>query len=124
MSGQLESRSQAIGTDHRFSGSSADAAKKAFSHSSSKMSDRADQLRDGATAFRDASHGLRQAKKASDGFAQHAGEQPPQQPPDRTDVHAQKDWQTQSTQFWKGYNGRESVRIGGIFNLEDARYSP
>ncbi|HET6937681.1 MAG TPA: hypothetical protein VFI19_03715, partial [Nocardioides sp.] len=107
LSGQLDSRSQAIGTDHRFSGSSADAAKKAFSHSSTKMSDRADQMRDGAQAFQDASHALRQAQKASDGFAQHAGDQPPQQPPDRNDVHAQKDWQTQNNQFWKNYDSRE-----------------
>jgi hypothetical protein len=118
LSGQLDSRSQSIGSDHRFSGSSAEAAKKAFSHSSTKMSDRADQMRDGAQAFQDASQALHQARKASDGFAQHAGDQPPQQPPDRTDVHAQKDWQTQNTQFWKSYNSRESDAGDAIQALE------
>src|SRR3954469_18268989 len=61
LSQQLNYRSQAIGGDHRFSGESAEAAKTAFSHSSTKMNDRADQMRDGSEAFTKAAHAVRQA---------------------------------------------------------------
>ena len=73
---QLQTRSGQIGTDHRFSGESAKAASTAFSHSAKKMADRADEMRDGAAAFTDAAHAVRQAKKASDSFAKHAGTSP------------------------------------------------
>ena len=108
LSGQLETRSGEIGTDHRFSGESAKAASTAFAHSAKKMSDRADEMRDGATAFAQAAHAVRQAQKASDGFAKHAGDQPPQQPPDLGDAAAQRDWKTKNNQFWNTFGDRET----------------
>ena len=108
LSGQLETRSGEIGTDHRFSGESAKAASTAFANSAKKMSDRADEMRDGATAFAQAAHAVRQAQKASDGFAKHAGDQPPQQPPDLGDAAAQRDWKTKNNQFWNTFGDRET----------------
>jgi hypothetical protein len=119
LSDQLDHRSQSIGGDHRFSGESAKAAKTAFSHSSTKMSDRADQMRDGAAAFQKAAHAVRQAKKSSEGFAKHAGDQPPQQPPDRNDAAAQRDWKTQNNQFWNHYGDREDSAGDSISALTD-----
>lgn len=119
LSQQLDSRSQSIGSDHRFSGESATAAKTAFSHSSTKMGDRADQMRDGADAFQKAAHAVRQAQKASDGFAKHAGDQPPQQPPDRSDAAAQRDWKTQNNQFWNHYGDSETSAGDAISALSD-----
>ena len=108
LASQLETRSGQIGTDHRFSGESAKAASTAFSHSATKMADRADEMRDGAAAFADAAHAVRQAQKASDSFAKHSGDQPPQQPPDLSDASAQRDWKTKNNQFWNNFGDRET----------------
>ena len=108
LASQLETRSGQIGTDHRFSGESAKAASTAFSHSAKKMADRADEMRDGAAAFADAAHAVRQAQKASDSFAKHSGDQPPQQPPDLSDASAQRDWKTKNNQFWNNFGDRET----------------
>jgi hypothetical protein len=119
VSAQLGSRSTEIGSDHRFSGDTAKAAKTAFSQSSQKMADRADQLKEGSEAFRQAAHAVRQAKKASDGFAAHAGAQPPQQPPDLGDAAAQRDWKTHSNQFWNHYQSSETDAGDAITALTD-----
>ena len=119
LASQLETRSGQIGTDHRFSGESAKAASTAFSHSAKKMADRADEMRDGAAAFADAAHAVRQAQKASDGFAKHSGDQPPQQPPDLSDAGAQRDWKTKNNQFWNNFGDRETQAHEAITALTD-----
>jgi hypothetical protein len=116
---ELDTKAKSIGTDERFSGESATAASQAFSQSAKKMNDRADQMRDGSGAFTAAAHAVRQAQKASTGFSEHAGEHPPQQPPDLSDVQAQRDWKTQNTQFWNGYTSREGEAGDAIEALQD-----
>jgi hypothetical protein len=115
---ELDHKSQNIGKDERFSGESAQAASQAFAQSAKKMNDRADQMRDGSGAFTAAAHAVRQAQKASNGFSKHSGEQPPQQPPDLTDVQAQKDWKTKNNTFWNGYSSREGDATDAISALQ------
>ena len=116
---ELDTKSGSIGKDERFSGESANAASQAFAQSATKMNDRADQMRDGSGAFTAAAHAVRQARKASTGFSQHAGDQPPQQPPDLSDVKAQHDWKTQNNTFWHNYNSREGDASDAISALQD-----
>jgi hypothetical protein len=104
---QLEMKGKEFGDPTTFSGSTATAASSAFADSSKKMSDRADQMRDGATAFTHAANAVTTAKAASKGFAAHADERPPTQPPDLGDVDAQSDWQTKDKKFWDHYSSRE-----------------
>ena len=114
LSVQLESRAKEFGDPSKFSGSTAEAATAAFSQSSTKMSDRADQMRDGAEAFRKAAHAVHVAKQASGANDKHAAAQPPTQPPDLTDVEAQKDWKTKSNKFWDHYQGQETAAADAI----------
>jgi hypothetical protein len=116
---ELDTKSGNIGKDERFSGESANAASQAFAQSAKKMNDRADQMRDGSGAFTAAAHAVRQARKASTGFSQHSGDQPPQQPPDLSDVKAQHDWKTQNNTFWHNYNSREGEASDAISALQD-----
>ena len=116
---QLQARSTEIGTDERFSGESAKAASQAFAHSAKKMADRADEMREGAGAFHQAAIAVRHAKKANEDFTKHAGDQPPQQPSDLTDVKAQRDWKTQNNQFWNHFGDRETAAGDAITALSD-----
>src|SRR4051794_24632016 len=88
---ELDTKSGNIGKDERFSGESASAASQASARPPTKMNARAAQMRDGSGASTAAAHAARQARKASTGFSQRPGEQPPQQPPDLSDVKAQHD---------------------------------
>ena len=116
---QLQARSTEIGTDERFSGESAKAASQAFAHSAKKMADRADEMRDGAGAFHQAAIAVRKAKTANQQFTKHAGDQPPQQPSDLTDVKAQRDWKTQNNQFWNNYGDSETAAGDAITALSE-----
>ena len=116
---QLQARSTEIGTDERFSGESAKAASQAFAHSAKKMADRADEMREGAGAFHQAAIAVRQAKTANQQFTKHAGDQPPPQPSDLTDVKAQRDWKTQNNQFWNHFGDSETAAGDAITALSE-----
>jgi hypothetical protein len=115
----LAERGRTFGTDERFSGGTADAASKAFQHSSEKMEDRADQMRQGSQAFHDAAHAVVQARKVSHQLDANAGDQPPHQPPDHGDAKAQSDYQTQKRQFWDRYADSETSADHAITALSE-----
>jgi hypothetical protein len=109
LSVQLSARAKEFGDPEKFSGNTATAAVTAFNNSAKKMNERADQMHDGSEAFRRAGNAVHNAKQASKGFEAHAGQQPPQQPADLSDVKAQKDWKTDSTTFWNHYDKSETA---------------
>ena len=124
LASQLETRSGQIGTDHRFSGESAKAASTAFSHSAKKMADRADEMRDGAAAFADAAHAVRQAQKASDSFAKHSGDQPPQQPPDLSDASRPARLEDQEQPVLEQFGDRETAGARGDHGADRQPHDP
>ncbi len=105
---ELRSRGDNIGGDDRFTGDTATKTVQAFHHSSQKMQDRADQMRDGSLAFHRAATAVRSARTQSNQFDKHAGDQPPTKPADNGDAKAQSEYQTQNTQFWNQYGDRET----------------
>jgi len=127
ISQELERMSGDMGRSHdeEFQGRTADAARTSFMVSAHAMSDKADQLKQGAAAFERSAAALDTAIAERDALARGDGKQPPERPntppgsTETADLRAQRDYDTAKAEYWEQYHADERRATDAMTALDD-----